>query len=367
MPHDVFISYATTDFACAEAICSTLEIQAIKCWIAPRNIPPGQEWAAAITDAIRATRVMILVFSSTANDSPHIMREVSLAVDSGVTIIPFRIQQTVYSQALAYYLGTSQWIDALTEPIQKHIAELTTVVAFLVSHASPSVVSRDARRKSDLRARPKTRATPQAPAASASSYFLFKSWEARAVRLGLMTGLLIGRNSRVEFSDRLFEVLADFSKRWHKDFASLKSEGELIGHAAGKVWSEIQKQRSDAVLTLEEAHYLFDSVSQQMLNWLLEQGIEAKIMSTSAKHVALAQDLTDEAIDWIGSHCPGTFTSEVQLRSWTRNVFNDLVHARIVLSGSESHGTDFLLGELAFSMFRKSSAYRGLVPLAVKK
>jgi hypothetical protein len=141
----------------------------------------------------------------------------------------------------------------------------------------------------------------------------------------------------------------------------------LIGHAAGKVWSEIQKQRRDAVLTLEEAHYLLNSVSHQMLNWLLEQAIEAKIMSISATHVALAQDMTDEAIDWIGSHCPGDFASEVQLRSWTRNVFNDLVHARIVLSGLESHDTDLLLSELAFSMFRKSNSYRDLVPLAVKK
>lgn len=95
----------STDKLCAEAICSALELQAIGCWIAPRNISPGQEWASAITDAISRARVMVLVFSSSANNSPHIMREVALAVDSGVVMIPFRIEHTVYSRSLAYYLS----------------------------------------------------------------------------------------------------------------------------------------------------------------------------------------------------------------------------------------------------------------------
>lgn len=67
MAHDVFISYSHHDKPQADAVCATLEAKGIRCWIAPRDVIPGQEWGAAIVEAIRASRVMVLVFSSHAN------------------------------------------------------------------------------------------------------------------------------------------------------------------------------------------------------------------------------------------------------------------------------------------------------------
>ena len=76
MPHDVFISYAAEDKAIADAVCAKIEERRIRCWTAPRNILPGETYAEAIIDAIDASRIMVLVFSSHANASKHVMREV---------------------------------------------------------------------------------------------------------------------------------------------------------------------------------------------------------------------------------------------------------------------------------------------------
>jgi len=52
MAHDVFISYSSEDKNVADAVCGTLEKQDVRCWIASRDVPPGQSWPAAIVKAI---------------------------------------------------------------------------------------------------------------------------------------------------------------------------------------------------------------------------------------------------------------------------------------------------------------------------
>jgi len=43
----VFISYAQADKATAEQVCCALEAAGVACWIAPRNISPGADYALA--------------------------------------------------------------------------------------------------------------------------------------------------------------------------------------------------------------------------------------------------------------------------------------------------------------------------------
>jgi len=70
MAAEVFISYSSKDKQIADAVCHYLEEKSLRCWIAPRDIPHGREWADVIVDAISESRVVVLVFSASANDSP---------------------------------------------------------------------------------------------------------------------------------------------------------------------------------------------------------------------------------------------------------------------------------------------------------
>ena len=69
MPFDAFISYSSKDKIAADAACAVLEGAGVRCWIAPRDIRAGGEYGAAIVEAIDQCRVMVLIFSSSANDS----------------------------------------------------------------------------------------------------------------------------------------------------------------------------------------------------------------------------------------------------------------------------------------------------------
>lgn len=136
--HDVFISYANQDKPTADAVCAMLETNGIRCWIAPRDITPGQDWGGAIVQAIHQARVMVLVFSRHANESPQIKREVERAVSSELLIIPLRIENVVPQASLEYFLGTPHWLDAITPPLRAHLERLAAVVSsFITEQARP--------------------------------------------------------------------------------------------------------------------------------------------------------------------------------------------------------------------------------------
>jgi hypothetical protein len=132
MRHDVFISHASADRDVAEAACVALEQRGFRCWIAPRDILPGQNYGEAIVEAIRGSRVFLLVFSAAANDSPQVRREVERAGSRGVAIIPFRIEAVEPSDALAFFISAAHWLDALTPPIATHLDYLGDTVAQLL-------------------------------------------------------------------------------------------------------------------------------------------------------------------------------------------------------------------------------------------
>lgn len=128
MPFDVFISYSSKDKITANAACAALEAAGVRCWIAPRDIRPGIEYAASIIEGIDACRLMVLIFSSSANVSAQIHREIERAVSKGLTIIPFRIEEVLPTHAMEYYLGAIHWLDALTPPLAKHLQRLSELV-----------------------------------------------------------------------------------------------------------------------------------------------------------------------------------------------------------------------------------------------
>ncbi|HEX8138704.1 MAG TPA: tetratricopeptide repeat protein [Pyrinomonadaceae bacterium] len=133
MAEQIFISHSFKDKEVADAICDRLEASGLRCWIAPRDILPGNDWSEAIIDAIGSSRLMILVHSENANSSIQIKREVERAVSKGVTVVPFRIEDVSVSKSLEYYLSTAYWLDAVSLPLEPHLEFLDEMVKRLVA------------------------------------------------------------------------------------------------------------------------------------------------------------------------------------------------------------------------------------------
>ena len=133
MAHDVFISYSHEDHTVANAAVATLESHGIRCFIAPRDILAGSDWGEAIIDAIEEARAMVLILSSHSNESDQIKREVERTVHQGIAVLPFRIEDIVPSKTLEYFISTQHWLDAMTPPLEDHLAHLADTLTVLLA------------------------------------------------------------------------------------------------------------------------------------------------------------------------------------------------------------------------------------------
>jgi hypothetical protein len=138
MASDVFLSFAQKDEGIAKSICSSLEQAGIQCWIAPRNIMPGEEYADAIIDALNNCRVFLLIFSKASNDSSQVTREVERAASKDLMIFTLRIDDTLPSKAMEYYLSNHQWMDISKTSLSKEMSTLTDTVSKLLKRSPQS-------------------------------------------------------------------------------------------------------------------------------------------------------------------------------------------------------------------------------------
>jgi TolB-like protein/tetratricopeptide (TPR) repeat protein len=132
---DVFISYASPDIAVADAVCAALEREAVNCWIAPRDVLPGDFYADSIVRAIDASRAIIIVLSQSAVVSPHVLREVERATSKRHPVLTLRIDQVPLPAALEYFLNTSQWLDVSSEGLASALPRLLTAVRRVIAGA----------------------------------------------------------------------------------------------------------------------------------------------------------------------------------------------------------------------------------------
>lgn len=127
---NIFISHSSEDFSIAESVCGLLEGNGHKCFLAPRDIRSGYEYAEEIMNGIEASELMLLLLSGKANRSPHVLREVERAVSKGIPIIVYKLEEVELSKSMEYFLMSHQWVSAkqggMSEEILHCVAEFVS-------------------------------------------------------------------------------------------------------------------------------------------------------------------------------------------------------------------------------------------------
>src|ERR1700741_4639334 len=111
MDASIFISFASQDRKVASTLCKALESRGFKCWISSRDILPGENFQIAIVRAIRNAKIMLLVFTANSNNSDEMNKELALASQNKLMVVPLRIEDVTPNDAFAYEFATRQWID----------------------------------------------------------------------------------------------------------------------------------------------------------------------------------------------------------------------------------------------------------------
>ncbi len=125
--YDLFISYASDNKDIANYIVDKIEKRGYKCFIAPRDIRTGSEYAVEIIRGISNSTAVLLVFSSKSDKSHYVLREINSAVSRNRPIIPLRIEDFLPSEAMEFYLGPTHWLDAFPAVLDVHLDKVVAI------------------------------------------------------------------------------------------------------------------------------------------------------------------------------------------------------------------------------------------------
>ena len=191
--HEVFLSYSSKDKTWADAACAVLERHRLRCWIAPRDMTPGDEWGAGIIKGLNASRIMVLIFSDHANASKQVRKEVERAIDKELPVLAFRIQNVKPKDAMEFNLSNIHWLDAFTPPVEAQLELLAASVKKLLGRDAEPTEGTRATGGEPGRPQPIVAPTPWPPRMKRLIVLLCSLFGLMALVFVIITASVIGR------------------------------------------------------------------------------------------------------------------------------------------------------------------------------
>lgn len=107
----VFVSYSAADQNLAEQVVAFLEQRGLTTWFMLRDVPAGTDYAVEIDSAVRGADALVLIYSASTAGSKFCSREVGLADELGLPVVPVRLDDTPISGRFSVRLQNVQWLD----------------------------------------------------------------------------------------------------------------------------------------------------------------------------------------------------------------------------------------------------------------
>lgn len=136
MEKKVFISHSQKDKAIADIICDSLEQAGIDCWIAPRDIPYGNDWAGEIADAIKVSKIFLFILSQNSNASRQCSKEINIADNANIPMLCVAVDEVKMNSALEYHLSNKQAVFVNANRIKDELDNIVFSVSSGLSDVS---------------------------------------------------------------------------------------------------------------------------------------------------------------------------------------------------------------------------------------
>lgn len=107
----IFISYASKEIQTAQKLCAIIENSGYHCFIAPRDIRSGYEYAEEIARGIDKADAVVVLMSKASNSSPHVLREIERAVSKAKPILVYKLETVELTKSMEYFLMACQWLE----------------------------------------------------------------------------------------------------------------------------------------------------------------------------------------------------------------------------------------------------------------
>ena len=113
-PHDehkAFVSYSRDNLEIARLFCEQMDNLGVSYWIDINGRYSGNNFKEVLVDAIESSQVVIFLSSQESNQSPFVIKEISLAVSSNKTILPIKLDDAPYAKSIRFDLSDIDWIE----------------------------------------------------------------------------------------------------------------------------------------------------------------------------------------------------------------------------------------------------------------
>jgi TIR domain len=155
----LFVSYSRHDSSTVRRLVEALEAEGHDVWIDTDDIRGSERWRSSVATAIRASDVVLLVVSPAAMASSSVEREISVAAEESLRIVPVVIETAPISVGLQYDLAGVQRVSFVDRPFEDAMADLDAALV------EPSSTTPDAQASTPTAVTDR----PAAAAASASA------------------------------------------------------------------------------------------------------------------------------------------------------------------------------------------------------
>ncbi|MBQ0141910.1 MAG: toll/interleukin-1 receptor domain-containing protein [Prevotellaceae bacterium] len=140
LKYDVFLCHSSFDRGKVDLIRRHLREAGLRCFVSYCDIIPNRVWAEAIVEAIDNSRMMVAIVSQSFNESPQVDREIEMASQNNIPILPIKLEKCEYQCAKKYYLGNLHYIDA-SNSLKESLPQLSDSIKIQLNLNSETVVS----------------------------------------------------------------------------------------------------------------------------------------------------------------------------------------------------------------------------------
>ena len=124
----LFVSYSRRDASTVRRLVAALEAEGHDVWIDTDDIRGSERWRSSVATAIRASDVVLLVVSPAAMASSSVEREISVAAENSLRIVPVVIEDVPISVGLQYDLAGVQRVSFVDRSFDEGMADLNAAL-----------------------------------------------------------------------------------------------------------------------------------------------------------------------------------------------------------------------------------------------
>lgn len=121
----VFVSFSSADTVLAQGMVRQIEATGARTFFAPRDIAGGENFANRIVQGIGESDTVLFLLSRAAIESPHVRREVALAIDERRRLLPVALPGIEFPQD--FPTEWTYWLSAVQVHRFRSVDELTAL------------------------------------------------------------------------------------------------------------------------------------------------------------------------------------------------------------------------------------------------